>query len=419
MTDVKTIPTTATSGPFGTDRRLSLLFGTGVLVMATGGLLWPKLMAPVLGILTILAIGAALGQTGRLPRPNIPIAILTSSLGLWIAASTQWSLEPDTAWDRVARLAPFLALLPFLFCTSVVALLRAVQPSLPCILLVGLLFVCPIVILDNFADFPVYRFIYGRTDAEWMRPEIYSNSVHNRAVSYFGILAWAAAGWAWASWRPWTAVGMIVAAWAMVLSGASNTAGIALGIACAVFAVARVSIRAAQVVVAAGVIGMTLAPPLLFPVLLDLSSPYLAKLPYSAQHRLEIYDFTSRTAAERPLLGWGIGASRNLPVNEEDMPRYHAFDLAPTHPHNAFVQGWVELGIPGVLFLVAFAALVLINISSLPDKYLPFAYASYSGAFVVANLSYSVWSGSWLAAMLLGGMIFVAMPQSPASTRQP
>ena len=79
----------------------------------------------------------------------------------------------------------------------------------------------------------------------------------------------------------------------------------------------------------------------------------------SIKNRLQIWAFVVDRANERPLVGWGLDASRRIPgahiktsLGEEWLPR---------HPHNAILQVWLELGVPGVILLamiVGYAAML-------------------------------------------------------------
>src|SRR5207244_777034 len=82
----------------------------------------------------------------------------------------------------------------------------------------------------------------------------------------------------------------------------------------------------------------------------------------SALHRLIIWRFATDHIAERPVLGWGMDASRELPGGKTSVRDY--LDLPPSivlegsvmplHPHDAILQWWVELGIIGAVLGVAF-----------------------------------------------------------------
>jgi len=153
-------------------------------------------------------------------------------------------------------------------------------------------------------------------------------------------------------------------------------------------------------------------------VLLVLGLPWILRavlpldaggLPESAAHRLLIWDFVSQRIAERPLLGWGMDASRAIPGGtghpEAAMLAEYGLtakagwfagaQLLPLHPHNLGLQAWLELGAVGAFLLAALLAALALSATG------PAACGAYAAGLVVAMLSYGAWQYWWVAAMLL------------------
>jgi O-antigen ligase len=132
-------------------------------------------------------------------------------------------------------------------------------------------------------------------------------------------------------------------------------------------------------------------------------------LPGSTHHRLVIWRFTAERIAERPFLGWGFDGSRSVPGGDEDLGVGET--ALPLHPHNAALQWWLELGLPGAAIGAAFLlALVRAIVRDLPDR--PSAAAALGllvSGTVVANVSYGIWQGWWLAALALSAALMVAV----------
>ena len=95
----------------------------------------------------------------------------------------------------------------------------------------------------------------------------------------------------------------------------------------------------------------------------------------SAGHRLMIWSFVGDRIAERPLAGWGLDASRVLPGGRD--PIRPGETWLPLHPHNAPLQFWLELGVPGA----ALASLLIATIwLGLAEAAWPRLYAAAAGA---------------------------------------
>ena len=79
----------------------------------------------------------------------------------------------------------------------------------------------------------------------------------------------------------------------------------------------------------------------------------------SSQARFGIWSFAVQKASEKPVWGWGFEASRN-------------FDpMIPDHPHSPAIQAWLELGIPGLLLIVAIWFLIFWRLAPAGEGALP------------------------------------------------
>lgn len=129
--------------------------------------------------------------------------------------------------------------------------------------------------------------------------------------------------------------------------------------------------------------------------------------------RLYIWAFAAEHVMDRPLLGWGMNASRNMPGGEErivDHIRDVVFgEVMPLHPHNFALQAWLELGLIGAL-LVAGITARLIVLGAAPARSAA-AAAAATGLTVTAltqfALSYGAWQSWWLASVFLAAASLV------------
>lgn len=103
--------------------------------------------------------------------------------------------------------------------------------------------------------------------------------------------------------------------------------------------------------------------------------------------RLEIWRLVERLIEQRPFLGWGLDASRT-------------FAGVPLHPHNAALQIWLELGLPGAVLAALFFVWMFHGIGQLQaeDPETAGAAAGAAAAYlVIGALSFGVWQEWWLA----------------------
>src|SRR5262249_24245190 len=119
----------------------------------------------------------------------------------------------------------------------------------------------------------------------------------------------------------------------------------------------------------------------------------------SAEHRLLIWSFVGDRIAERPLAGWGLDTARAIPVGGE--PIRHGETWLPLHPHNAPLQLWLELGVPGAVVgaLVAARLSLALAAAPWPRRFAAAAAGSLAAAFVACLGTYGIWQEWWLGTL--------------------
>ena len=149
----------------------------------------------------------------------------------------------------------------------------------------------------------------------------------------------------------------------LVLSSAGAVLALAVGFS--VFALAWVKPRLTAAALALGLAALAVALPLVVPsydTTVALRA-HGAPIKWDGLHRLLIWRFTADRIAERPVLGWGMDASRAIPGGKTRFADlFPAAQLPgdaealPLHPHDAALQWELELGVPGTLLCLAIVA---------------------------------------------------------------
>ena len=133
---------------------------------------------------------------------------------------------------------------------------------------------------------------------------------------------------------------------------------------------------------------------------------------YSVVHRLIIWRFSGEKISERPLLGVGLRASRNIPgantkvIIGENNGRVRKAAVFSLHPHNGPIEWWLELGLPGA----ALGAIVIFCLFQWPKRIRdPVVRALVVGqlitAFGIFNLSFGAWQSWWLIGLVLAAFM--------------
>jgi len=175
-----------------------------------------------------------------------------------------------------------------------------------------------------------------------------------------------------------------------------------------VLALATLSLKTARLlVVGAWTIAVLLAVPLgALPYKLGWEN-WTWLPPASVAARFYIWKYVADEVYERPLTGIGIRGSRDLhlkiPSDAAD-PSHNAYALKgreARHPHNIYLQTWVELGAIGAVLLLCVGLAGLWVVSAWPPLFQGSAYALFAIASAVGLSGFDFWQ-TWM----LGALAF-------------
>jgi O-antigen ligase len=136
-------------------------------------------------------------------------------------------------------------------------------------------------------------------------------------------------------------------------------------------------------------------------------SAEMAEIKSSAWHRAQIWAFVGERIAERPMLGWGMNSSRVIPGGKTQILPH--VEILPLHPHNAALQVWLELGIPGAALFAAMSLLLWKRLGAMTsNRWMTAGRAAAMGATFISMVpGYGVWQEWWQASLWF--LAFIAM----------
>jgi O-antigen ligase len=117
---------------------------------------------------------------------------------------------------------------------------------------------------------------------------------------------------------------------------------------------------------------------------------------------------------QRPLLGFGLESSNVIAGSSEAaaLPDESKRLLDQSHPHNAPLQVWFELGAVGAVIGAALIALGWQALGRLPASILPLATTTAVGASAVFFVSHGAWQAWWYCLIGVVAVLFGAVVNS-------
>ena len=365
------------------------------------------------GVVGFAVAGAFLSlfflETRRALRNQpVPFALLSFlPLMVWAAVSLSWTLDPAKSIRLLMSLFALLVVLRILVEGAPGLSKEDGRFAVKCILVAGIIFLV-LMGMENFFEGVFIKLLKqhkgggGDDYKAWLNP---GNSI-------LAVVAWPLIGAAAQYTRNiWGGAVMFLAV-AVVLFLGPPTAPIVAILASAVVFLAVVAGKARTLTVLAVLLAVSV---FVFPFLLDevFSSFDRRETFYGSigsqlgawSHRWAIWQFTIERIWEHPVLGWGLDSSRSIPGAHATVFKGQG-EILPLHPHNTFLQVWLELGAVGaVAFALALAGSIYSISKTTTNWHHTAVLVSTIAVFLVMGLlSFGIWQNWWIAT----GMVSLA-----------
>lgn len=348
-------------------------------------------------------------------KPDIALGAFFTLLVITMGLSSLWSMHPEDSFDRALNTAGILA--GGLFFLAIMPRIDLVTPLIARALAATYILFCLFLFSELTLGMPI---------SSWVQGEPVPSYYFNRSVVVLSLL-----------FLP------VLHLWNQTHKGTKlGYVGVALLFTSLIMIAAKTSSQSAQAVMLIGVFVYTVFSALkthrtfllramaLVTGLLILTSPLIPglilelcqdkiqenKLAQDANMmgRLEIWNFAANKIAEKPLLGHGVEAMRNFkedgafPINDTD---------SVLHPHNGFLQIWLEMGLLGGVLAVTFAALMFYRLERAPASAQPLYAAIFLASLSLVSTGYGVWQ-SWLLGFFIAiAGLAIAFTRIPAPSK--
>ncbi len=371
----------------------------------------PLGIAPLGAILAL--VSSALLVSGRLQWPNfsaVPVVILGGFLA-WSATSILWAIEPARAAETAFRTT-------LIVCGGSLLIALAAQLNNgdreP---VRKILSISVAVTVTALLGITLYQLFIPRIDQS-NDAVLGFLAAFNRTASVIAILIWPACA-VLGQWSRYGAILLFCLATSLLVLLNPSSPVLAVGFGAVAFGATYLQPRLAACLLAGGIALVTAMTPFAGTLTPSFGRAVEAThhIDGSLNHRLLIWEFAAQRAGERPLTGWGLEASRVLgddattKVTVDDSGIQRAAELLPLHPHNALLQIWLELGLPGAALIAALLLWLVFHLETGNSNRIgkATAFATLTSGFVVAQLSFGIWQGWWQVTLWLAAALTTAV----------
>ncbi|MBY0428002.1 MAG: O-antigen ligase family protein [Alphaproteobacteria bacterium] len=329
----------------------------------------------------ILFLGIWAFERGHIPINKHIIYSVLGVLAVMVLLDTQ-STSPNVSWHILLQEVTIMIPLALLFSPRVIAHIDTPNffPVVSAAAAMGAFAYG----LEFEAGFPILHAMKGMTA---------SVTEYNRGASYLAVFSFPLMGYLWIKGLRWQAVTFTALMLIPVMFTESRATRLAFFLGLAI----TISAHILPNLTRRGLIGL-LTLLITFPFIITTAyiqhPQWVADLPPSWHHRVEIWDYMSYRIFEKPWLGWGLGSSHLLPYALPHGLTYEYVKQAASHPHNAAIQLWVELGIVGLAMSAIIAVTLLQKAARFASPVIPFALGTWAAALCISSVAYSFWDDS-------------------------
>jgi O-antigen ligase len=398
------------------------VLGATLLILLPLSIVSPKGIAFLFIAAALITYFLGLRHGIRFPAPSRPLLILLGGMWLFGAASLVWTIDKSGSLSKLGQLSALLAA-GLVLCDAATRLDEKSRRIVEYGLSLGFLFTLILIAVEILAKGPIAR-MTSRSGIDFDQTAVYGMWFLKNSATLVVILVWPVVVILWRRLGARLILLMLIGfAWELyvIRSASAALAFIAGG---GVFALSlRWPDKTMKMLMILVILFISALP--ILPRLFFAQESVVSRLSGSSHHRLTIWNFAAEKIAEKPLLGWGLDSSRSIPGGKEIVP-YMASrsdgspyaqaneEKLPLHPHNGFLQFWLELGVIGAALGALFAIFAVYRAGSVSQPGLPraAALATTVAALVVFSLSYGAWQSWWISTLWITAATVIAVNAS-------
>lgn len=397
-------------------RRAFVVLG-GIFLALAPVAVYARLGTVVLLIVTLAAQPSLKSAMAALRSLSAsPLVRIGALLAAWAAVSLLWAPAPNVVDLVRVAVVPVMGLL---LITAINTLSAVETVRLARLVMVAGLVMLALLAIEVWSHGAVFRLIIPDPgpqppDAKSWIVEVAARgaAVLAPTIFVFAFLIYTRASYT-PNVRMACAVGFVAVGLTVCHSSTMDASWVAVAAGLVCFAVAVVAPRLALVGVFGGLMVYAVLAPVLSTYVLTLDGVTNLGDPewVGTESRIGIWHEASRLIALKPLFGHGFDSARALSAQASTIPGT-AWPALPLHPHNGFLQIWLELGGVGIAVMVALLAAAARALWPMTGRHLHLAIslATLTSTAVIALISFGIWQYWWLATwMFAAALLQVAL----------
>lgn len=348
-------------------------------------------------------------RNGAFPRPPRMDVLLVGGMGILAFISAFWSYDVGFGIEKGLKIALTLLAGVLFIDTARRMDISSSLSWLPGALGAVLIFGGAMTSIEHLAGYPLMQWISGRAaDDPWLGNK-YNRTEVLLAACYLPVLWIILHAPTRAAFRYVFAGVLSLTTFVAMYSSHSQTAqlGILVFVAAFILWPARRAWawRIAAAVTAAGILLAPFIAIALYQMMPADLVPEGIMAQASIPHRLVIWHFTATEALRHPIFGHGLEALRYLKT-ETPMPYVKATHIL--HPHNSFLQIWVEMGLAGALLAAIFAIHTIRQIGGFVSAgSQKLGMGMLAGCVVISLTGFGFWQGYQMGLYILAGALTI------------
>lgn len=328
-----------------------------------------------------------------------PLVLALLALIAWCFVTLLWA--EALALMTLARLC-LVGLMGFMAITLIASLNDGTKKKLSIVVVASVVFLLAVLLFEGLSNAALHKLLRPEDtvprDGEWVP---YLEMVAARGTAILAPFSFVAAALlARLTGRPYLGVALMALTLVATSLLPMDASTLAVLCGCLGYLLVRFRPKVMTKLLFAATILLAITSPFIMSSVLtqDNLADQGIELTRNQTQRVAIWNYASDLIREKPMLGYGFDSSREI-GKQGVLISGTNWPAMPLHPHNAFLQIWLELGLVGICLVGVFLGFLWrqLDFQIEENRETPIIIATIVAALVISLISFGVWQYWWIA----------------------